>query len=455
MVPLPEGHAVVLDAVLVAPSSPAIAGEPVTFARLRDARGTLREVRIVGGPNARGGVTRLGGYVVPVKGAVVRLDLRAEPALPGIPGTWTPNTPSAVWATTSLPVAFSVALPRSRDLGLAEDDELDVALRTWPLVSCTAYRTAFATPTSVPAGDDGVNGVYWHDDAWPAELIANAIGQTILHTNASGALDDTDLHINGAAYRFTLDGRAGTIDARSVLTHELGHALGLGHTAVPGATMAPGYPGGIAWRSLEADDRAGVCALYPGVGSAGCEEGPPCPAMFACVAKSCERTGSLGEVCSPCARVPGACAGAGDDARCIDIDAGLVCGRACVKDGECGGSFLCLPTTSSGDLQCVPSDGCAAGPDPCASNAACKGGAVCAGGACVGPREGPDAGVTGDAGGPTDAPLPLSGGGSGCSCRVGAAREYRGAWTLLLLVPAAVRRRSRPSIRRLAPRRPT
>src|SRR5262249_29297551 len=50
----------------------------------------------------------------------------------------------------------------------------------------------------------------------------------------------------------------------SIATHEEGHSLGLGHTTVPGATMEAAYGGGTSLATIEQDDIAGVCALYPG-----------------------------------------------------------------------------------------------------------------------------------------------------------------------------------------------
>ncbi len=58
------------------------------------------------------------------------------------------------------------------------------------------------------------------------------------------------------------------IDIQGVACHELGHALGLDHSGVAGATMQPAITGtGTSQRSISADDIAGVQSIY-GVASA-------------------------------------------------------------------------------------------------------------------------------------------------------------------------------------------
>ena len=58
----------------------------------------------------------------------------------------------------------------------------------------------------------------------------------------------------------------GALDIQGVVAHEFGHALGLGHSTVPGSTMYPALGGsGVEARSIETDDAAGLVAVYGAV----------------------------------------------------------------------------------------------------------------------------------------------------------------------------------------------
>jgi hypothetical protein len=113
--------------------------------------------------------------------------------------------------------------------------------------------------------DNGnANVVMFRDERWPYADGGDAYGRTRLVFNPeTGQIHDADIELNGAADRVGLDGTDGA-DLVSILTHEVGHFLGLDHSLEPEAVMRPGYrAGGDSLRTLTPDDVAGICTVYP------------------------------------------------------------------------------------------------------------------------------------------------------------------------------------------------
>ncbi|HEY2370016.1 MAG TPA: matrixin family metalloprotease [Polyangiaceae bacterium] len=380
----------------------------------------------------------------------VRVERKFGPNRRGGTTYWTPVFPQGTWAFSALPVSLQIGLPKSRDLGDFEDAEVEVAARAWGRVSCTAFRAHVTGTTSTGPGDDGVSGVYFEDTAWPSMFDAAAIATTVVHVDAQGHIYDADVYVNGATHVFSRDGRPGTIDFRSIATHEIGHVLGLGESADARATMYASYAPGVAWRSLESDDEDGVCTLYPGTGDLlGCEQ-TACPSGFVCVARQCEELGDPRMLCSPCnANDLAGCEGSGDTARCVAYDAGYACGRSCATNDDCGAGFACVATTQAGDFQCVASDGCSSAANPCQNIAECNdpfdGGWTCTS-ACMGslPKS-QDAGTDAS---PDGGVIPTPTG--GCSCNQSPSASD-GFWSLSWLAMLLARSCRASSSR--APRR--
>lgn len=110
----------------------------------------------------------------------------------------------------------------------------------------------------------------------------NAFAVTIVwHNTATGEILDADMMINDTqASRFTAGGpyancpetgcppgagvSLGPADLRNIVTHEIGHFIGIGHSDVPDATMfASASRESVDKRSLAPDDIAAVCTIYP------------------------------------------------------------------------------------------------------------------------------------------------------------------------------------------------
>ena len=108
------------------------------------------------------------------------------------------------------------------------------------------------------------------------------LGATSFMIDATtGAIYEADIFFNTRfVFSVAADGQPGRVDLESVALHELGHLLGLGHSAIgetertgngghrvlgSGAVMFPIAltAGAIADRVLQADDIAGISDLYP------------------------------------------------------------------------------------------------------------------------------------------------------------------------------------------------
>ncbi len=111
------------------------------------------------------------------------------------------------------------------------------------------------------------NIVLFREDKWPYVGAESAIGLTTTRFDTkTGDLWDADIELNGVGAPLTIGDPIRGDDLLSVLTHEAGHFLGMSHSNDPEATMKPIYdPGrdGANFRSLAADDIAGICSIYP------------------------------------------------------------------------------------------------------------------------------------------------------------------------------------------------
>ncbi|MEF8721321.1 matrixin family metalloprotease [Candidatus Accumulibacter phosphatis] len=105
--------------------------------------------------------------------------------------------------------------------------------------------------------------------------------------NGAGAAGD--IHFDtGDQWKLGFGGDPSAFDIFTVAAHEIGHALGLGHTDVPDSLMNPFY--GEAFSGPQADDIAGMQYLY---GPAQVQDVPE-PATAALLGLACAALGVFG-----------------------------------------------------------------------------------------------------------------------------------------------------------------
>ena len=119
--------------------------------------------------------------------------------------------------------------------------------------------------------------------AWPHPGGSDTLALSTLTFNAdTGQIYDTDMEIReDLKWSSTGTPDSDAYDLQAVLTHEVGHVLGLAHAAHKDAVMAPSYaPGSITQRTLSVDDQQAICAVYPDrqtrATSAGVTASTPC-----------------------------------------------------------------------------------------------------------------------------------------------------------------------------------
>lgn len=155
---------------------------------------------------------------------------------------------------------------------------LDAAIEAWldawsevPGTPVFAIDTSDASEPGVHTGGP-TNGVYVPEE-WPYDPGRLAVTVSAFDPS-TGELLDTDIYLN-PSYAFDDLSRGSPrlrYDLATVLTHELGHALGLGESEDPASAMWPAIPPGRMTRTIGDDDVAGVAAVYGplDVGGTGC-----------------------------------------------------------------------------------------------------------------------------------------------------------------------------------------
>jgi len=177
------------------------------------------------------------------------------------------------WLTQPIIISLSTSLASPPPNVKAGSDVIGAArraLRHWSRVSNVQFfETSSTVQTISPTNAaDHVNLITVSADNAAAFNSEDNPGRTRVFSDASGAITEADIALNPNVL-FSSDGTVGTYDLESTFTHEIGHLLGLEHSAIIGATMQPrqamnglfGLPA-FTQRSLSEDDIAGARALY-------------------------------------------------------------------------------------------------------------------------------------------------------------------------------------------------
>jgi hypothetical protein len=203
------------------------------------------------------------GLAIPTQGYITSRRLVSGQV---VQNRW-PATTSAARVTLSLNPVMGARVTGTRTLLQVAQSSVDA----WD-VSATNVEFAQGVDTlgTVSFGLDGVNMI--KTNLTTTEYANSGAGDALAITYtttamASGEIFDADIIFNpGIDFSLSSTVPAGQYDFESVLTHELGHLLGLDHSAMLNATMFPRIGAGVSTaRVISDDDKAGLRAIYPSV----------------------------------------------------------------------------------------------------------------------------------------------------------------------------------------------
>lgn len=155
------------------------------------------------------------------------------------------------WASASFPIHYAVDSRIATKVG--STDPIDRAFNDWTSVSGTTVSFQSAgIVTGAKPGKDGVNTITMTDGLFAGQ---NFIALTTNWYDESAHVTEADIQIDPGVL-------AGNYNVQQVVEHEVGHLLGLDHSAVLSSMMYP-YVGFNGVPSLDSDDRIAIANLYP------------------------------------------------------------------------------------------------------------------------------------------------------------------------------------------------
>lgn len=179
-----------------------------------------------------------------------------------------------VYRESDLPFQYRISNPTPDNYYPA----IHQSAQNWNDIPLSYFEFSYSGTTGITSlGRDGTNLIFFDEEGINFQPGTNAIAFSSTFTSTTGGFHATesDLIYNARDYPPAMDGSPNQMDLEGILTHELGHHMGIAHfgevggppgcgALLPTATMyGVVSPGDTTKRSLHPHDRAAAIELYP------------------------------------------------------------------------------------------------------------------------------------------------------------------------------------------------
>ena len=154
------------------------------------------------------------------------------------------------WPASAFPISYSVATSAAQKIPNAEA-VIARSFKSWSDTpgSVVKFQTAGVAP--LQAGKDGVNSISVNDELFSA---AGFLAFTTTWFDDNGVIQESDIQVDGSIL-------ADTPKLEGLIEHEIGHLLGLDHSAVISSTMYP-FVASNGLSGLDSDDSVAIASMY-------------------------------------------------------------------------------------------------------------------------------------------------------------------------------------------------
>ena len=290
-------------------------------------------------------------------------------------------TNGMVWPASTMPVPYFVNSAGSADIPRPQViAAINAAFATWQAVPCATLTFRNAGLTNRTVNTDGRNVILFIESNWIYGTEAAAATALWIVDGQQTA----DIAMNGVNFTWAIGPAnslvtTGKLDLQAVLTHEIGHFSGLGHSDRAYDTMYYSWKPWQGQRTLSIDDKLGLCSIYPTIGNE-CPM-PACPTEETCTSlfegQLC--AGEPDPIGAPCNYDRVEC-GAFCLFTAIDLSTGY-CSKFCASDADCPLTHHCADASAGSEIVKVCFEGAQPPhpePDPeCVDDSGCPAGQFC------------------------------------------------------------------------------